>query len=196
MKKLFFAVIILSTLSLTSQAQSVLSMLPIDFGVKAGVNINNIDVDDVESSVLDVDSHAGYHLGVQARVTLGPIFVQPELLYSRSKAEYSFSGETTDVTSNSIDLPVMVGLKFGPARVGGGLSFALMDDISADDISDVSIAKESVSSYLIGVGVDLFSFTLDARYVKSLGSAAQTLLGTTVAEVKSSYYQISVGYMF
>ncbi|WP_040497602.1 porin family protein [Fulvivirga imtechensis] len=83
-------------------------------GVKGGLNLSNLYIDDIE----DENVRTGFHVGVYRQLMLGPSFaIQPELNYSTkgAEAEYNiigFEGERK-FNLNYIDLPVLFTFKLG-----------------------------------------------------------------------------------
>lgn len=204
MKKFFCTLLILAAITSSTQAQSLWSLSPIKFGVKAGINLTDVNVKNVASNVFGADAQTGYHIGLQSQIAIGPLFIQPELLFSSNKVEYSLY-ETGDhqyetVNINTIDVPIMVGYKLGLLRLGVGLNFTLYDNKDGSLFNTSSaLSKESVSSFILGGGVNLGSITIDARYLRNINSQTQTIVmsdQTINPSVSRSSYQLSLGYLF
>ena len=79
----------------------------------------------------------GFHFGLFGRIKIANFFVQPELLFTSSGGQVKVQDITSNTetiknqTYNKIDIPVLAGLKFGPARieVGPVASFMLITKI-------------------------------------------------------------------
>ncbi len=164
------------------------------FGFKAGVSSTNVKFDDIkniessdglkEYAIKQGDSKMGFHAGLYGRIQLLGLFVQPELLFTHSQGEVVLADVTasqmyTETQKfNKIDIPVIVGWKFGPARLGIGpvASFMLSEsDGLKDKLSSISAEatdnnfRKATFGYQVGVGLDILKkITLDVRYEGNL----------------------------
>lgn len=140
-----------------------------DLGVKLGINNSKVTANPNEFTT---ESIVKAHIGAFARVGVGRVYVQPEAYFS-TKGGNLKSGLYQTVTSidfNSVDVPVLLGVKVikGAAanvRVMAGpvFSFLTNNDISGDIRFTPQYFKDNYFGYQYGVGVDFWSFTLDAR---------------------------------
>jgi len=115
----------------------------------------------------------GYHFGALVRLKLGPLFVQPEVVFNSNSFDISFQ-DVNKVSTNIgkqkfqyIDIPVLVGLKFGPLRVNVGPTGHLFLNNTKDlfDVNNYAANFSKISiAYTMGLGLDLGSFMFDARY--------------------------------
>jgi hypothetical protein len=199
MKKNLIILAALMTLSVASNAQF------IRFGVKGGVSSSNVKFDKqtlegitTEDGPKDFlveqgDSKLGLHFGVFGRIQIMGLFIQPEVLFTQTKGEVVINDLTTSNAVSSIakqkfnkfDIPVMVGWKFGPARIGLGpvASFVVGEnDGLKDKLND--LAQETVKNdfkgatfgYQIGVGLDILKFaTIDLKYEGNLSKLGNGL---------------------
>jgi hypothetical protein len=171
------------------------------FGLKAGVNLTKLNVNDPE---LSYDSRTGYHAGIFVRGKFDKIGVQPELLLFTQNGELRstvFGSAQEHFTYLSI--PVM--FKFYPIgglniQVGPQFGFLLDGEREYDsffgsgsqDITDHY--KESDVSVSVGGGYDFdFGLSLDLRYnigVKDINNAADG------EEAKSRIFLLSLGWNF
>lgn len=152
------------------------------FGVKAGVSSSKVKFSDVDLGnnliAKEGNSITGMHFGLVSRVQLLGFFVQPELYFSSTGGDIKIVDNTTGVVEavktqkfNKIDIPVLVGWKFGPARLGFGPVASIM-------LSDKAVLKEytgydeqfnkATFGYQIGVGLDIWKIGFDLRYEGSL----------------------------
>jgi hypothetical protein len=170
------------------------------FGVKGGVSSSNVkfsNIDDLKTltttdglkdfAVEQGDSKLGLHFGVFARVKILAIYIQPEILFTQSKNEVVLS--YLDATNqafekikeqkfNKIDVPIIVGWKFGPARIGIGPVASIMlsetDELKSQLATlsgeeAVSNFKNATFGYQVGVGLDILKkITLDVKYEGNL----------------------------
>ncbi len=204
MRKIILTLFVLAATLVVSESQAK-GLVPIKVGVKAGLNLVDLKVDNVSSEDFYTDVKNGYHIGIMSRITLGPVYVQPELMYNRNTITYvandNGSLDSEKLKLSTVDVPVMVGMNFlGVMRVGLGANFTVYDNKDGDLLnSNSAFSKEATTSFLVGLGVSVLGIELDARYVRNFGSTDQEIVlsdKTINAEIARSAYQISLGYMF
>lgn len=171
------------------------------FGLKAGINtttdvFKNVTISNGASQnwqIIKNNGKVGFQAGAFARVKLLGFFVQPELYYSQSRTEITLSqvGTTTVRTEinklNMLNIPILVGYKFGPLRLNAGpvASFSLSNNNIFDNMSNIDNKMKTANwGFQAGVGLDLLNtISLDARYEGSLtkvGSTFNDLSGNSV----------------
>jgi hypothetical protein len=191
----------------------------INFGLKAGLSTTSITMADVKTIASGGTSYTveklkganyGFHGGLFVRLGISKLYIQPELLFSNRTNEYTVSNLATVTDSivkqkfNKLEIPVMVGIKFGPLRINAGPSAALLINTPADLIKDPdfkTIYSKMTFGYQAGIGVDLLKkLTIDLRYEGSLTkyqNQIENLLGTTVAlDDRPNAFLLSVGIIF
>ena len=131
MKKNLFGMLVAAVFSTGAGAQSMVKTEgKTTFGIRAGVNFQNINGKDASDADLKNDLITGFHAGVNAEIPVGTgFYVQPGVLYSTKGAE--FPGEAKvklsylEVPVNLVYKPVLgkgnLVLGFGP-YVGFGLN--------------------------------------------------------------------------
>ena len=108
------------------------------FGIKGGISTPDVNPNDINplkiTNIRDslslklTDANYGWHLGAFARVGLGNFFIQPEVLFNSSSANYNVKSLRLGLIIDSlrsesyrnIDVPLMVGFKFGTLRLNAG----------------------------------------------------------------------------
>ncbi len=185
----------------------------ISFGIKGGVNFSQLKTDFESQSVganlkQSLDTKTGYVGGVYFR--LGKtFFVQPELIFSAKGGSLNLlkSGSSTDyqtvkIDYTSLDVPLLIGYKFGPLRVNAGpvASFKVSNSIS-DDLKNYSSNigdsfKNASYGYQAGAGIDLGSLSVDLRYEGSLSdiSSVVDLSKSVNYSQKGNLWQMTLGY--
>jgi hypothetical protein len=221
MKKIILTIALLG-FTLNSSAQD------FSWGPKLSISSPSFKLQDVTSIedgpdaiklLEDTDPVLGYQMGLFARLSILGIYVQPEILFSNSKSEISYSvlldeldegsRETIvgEVKLNRIDIPVMFGKRFLKIlRVNAGPVFTLPlnDDISLEGldaaIEDVQTNyKKATVGAQIGAGLDLSILTIDVRYEMGLQSISD---GITIGETtfnpdqRLNQFLVSVGIKF
>jgi len=210
-----------ASISLTSKAQSKGGDAKTTFGVRAGVNFQNINGKEADGSSTDYKLKTGFNIGVNAEVPIAPDFyVQPGLLFSTKGAKET-SG-STDVKVNISYLEIPINLLYKPELgdgkllLGVGPYFAFgiggkvkagSNDQSIKFKNEVTLAEYGTDPYVkrfdaggnLLVGYEMsskLSFQLNAQ----LGMTKINPKITGVSGDKTKYHNtgfgISVGYRF
>jgi hypothetical protein len=211
MKRLF-AIVITVLIALPAFTQ-------FKFGIKAGVSSTSLKMNDLVSvtsgaktyTIEDVSGmNFGFHAGVFGRVKIAMLYVQPEVLFSTSTNDYKvtdvLNSTVKDVQQkiNKIDIPVLVGVKLGPARINAGpvgsFNITTPSELITDPDFEAVYGKMSFG-YQAGLGVDLLGMlTVDLRYEGSL-KKYQTQIENAAGmsfnlDDRPSAFLLSVGIMF
>ena len=198
-------------------------------GVKGGLNSSKIKMKDVVATVdtkdgqkaevmmEDASSGLGFHVGGFARINALVMFVQPEIYYTNmssniriSPKDGKVSKDETDVIKNHrIDIPVIVGAKFGPARLGLGpvASFNLKSDAKVSDEYKETFGKglenaknTATFAMQVGAGLDILKkLTLDLRYEFGLSKMGDNVnIGgqSFKTDQRANSFIASIGWMF
>ena len=201
-------------------------------GVKGGLNSTKLKMKDVaETAINDANgqktdktimmeeaaSDLGFHVGGFARINALVMFVQPEIYYTNMSSHIKINtkdgnvskSETADVKNHRIDIPVIVGAKFGPARLGLGpvASFNLKSDTKVSDQMKEQIgsgldgAKNTATFAMqIGAGLDILKkLTLDLRYEFGLSKLVDEVsVGNQSfkTDQRANSFIASIGWMF
>jgi hypothetical protein len=178
MKTRLLFIILFSSISICAFPQF------IKFGVRAALTSSSLKASDVTSSngiKVEALKNAkyGFQGGVTARITLAGIFIQPEMLLSSTGGEVRLTDALNNVqtikqTFTKLDVPVIVGTKLGPIRVGVGpvASVVLNKPAESLDFSSQSIQTKfhkATFGYQLNVGLDLGKkIALDIKYEGNL----------------------------
>ncbi len=192
MKRIIFLALLIGAFSLQSYGQ-------LQYGAKAGLMTasSNLDksITDLPTST-DYDelemqaknAKAGFQVGFFGRLTVLGVYVQPELMFSSTNSRIEVTKHYSDATQDpenyvktqsfkKIDIPLLIGGKFGPLRVQAGPvgSFMLSETSAIEAALDEDQVEEKFNSatwgYQVGIGADFFDFlTLDLKYEGSLSA--------------------------
>ena len=189
------------------------------FGIKAGVSTSSLSMGTVKTLTSGTTSYTvdalttakyGFNGGVFMRLTIFGLYIQPELLLDTRTNEYTVKNVQTSVSSivkqnfNKLDIPVMLGIKFGPLRLNAGPSASLLIN-SPKDLIDSPEFKGMYSKmtvgYQAGLGVDLLkTLTFDIRYegsLKKYQNRIKNLAGTSVnLDDRANAFVFSLGLFF
>jgi len=186
------------------------------YGIKAGLGFSSINMDDITgiedgSDAYDLvtgDAVTGYHIGLQTRIKIAMVLIQPELYFNAGggtveQVYENGTSELFDVKFKTIDIPLLLGVKLGPARlhVGpvGSLVLSESTDLTELEPDFEMYASTMAWAYQAGVGLDLWKLSIDARYQGSLSAFGESItLGGTEFPVDASpsKWIISLGYWF
>jgi hypothetical protein len=199
--------VILAILMVTSAGSQ------IRFGLRGGVNTAYFNARDVvvNDEILSTvnDATVGFHGGLMAQINFLGMFIQPELLFSSIGSELRVrelqNGTLDHIRSqdyNKLDFPVLVGKRFGPARLGIGPVGTIMLSTSSD-LNELGYREKfntATFGYQIGAGVDLFSrIALDLKYEGNLSRLGSGIVVGGVErefDLRSRQLIVSVGIFF
>lgn len=212
MKNLFLTAIVVFMSATTIYAQS--DDTTTQFGVKAGVNLANIQGDDVG----ELDSRTSFHLGLFLEIPISERFsFQPEVLYSgqgftavsRDQDNIFDVDDNVEYQLSYIQVPLMAkfylvkglhieaGPQFGfkvkeeidynPADEGGNI------EINPDD----SYIKDFDTNIAVGAGYKFDNgFLISARYTHGLTNIFKDDVLFQNVDAKNSVWQFGVGFSF
>jgi hypothetical protein len=210
MKKLFLVLIASMFIFSVSNAQL------FTYGIKGGIGFSSLKIEDITgiddgSDVYDLitgDGVMGYHFGLQTRIKIAMLIIQPELYFNAGggTVEQVVDGGATEILNvkfNRIDIPLLVGVKLGPARINVGPvgSFVLGE---TNDLTEIEPDFEMFTSamtwgFQAGLGLDISKLSLDFRYEGSLSKLGESLSvgGSDFAlDARPAQWIISVGFWF
>lgn len=183
-------------------------------GIRGGINTayfkaSDITTEDYRFTVLN-DATVGFHGGVMVQVSFFGLFLQPELLLTSLDSDV----RVQDLDQNNVvdhireqsftklDFPVLVGKRFGPARIGIGPVGTIMLS-SSSELDEFGLEEKFNSAtfgYQFGVGLDVLKFlALDLKYEGNLSKLGS---GVTVGgqerkfDTRSRQFIVSVGVFF
>lgn len=166
----------------------------IQFGPQVSYNITSPNTDDFSST----STGNGMGIGGFVRLNLLLFYAQGELAYSESKFNVSQTGiGETEYKLSGTDAALIAGFKIVPLgklgniRLFVGYDWKNYSDISANNSLNYIAIERNNSSFLGGVGVDLWKFTIDYRYL-----AGVTDLDPSGRSLKTNVSNFSVGFKF
>jgi hypothetical protein len=186
------------------------------WGIKGGLGFSSISISDITGiqgsqgayDLVTGDGVAGYHLGVQTRIKIAMIYVQPELYWNAGGGSIKLiedggASELLNVKFNRIDIPVLVGAKLGPVRLNIGPMASLVlgedNDFSVLE-ADAALYKETFTwAWQGGLGVDISKFSIDVRYEGPLSDLSRVIpdqLSEYTLDPHPKQWIFSVGFWF
>lgn len=220
MKRIFLIALLIIPFTMVSNAQ-------IKFGIKAGLTSTSIKADDVisvandpnatnfdEIKIKGQNANVGFQGGLMSRITILKLYVQPELLFTSTSGEVELTALDNGTAVQStvkeqkfrqLDFPIMVGYKFGPARIQAGPvgTIVLSSDPSLDGFMDMDYKEEfngATWGYQIGVGLDIGKkLTIDVKYegnLSKLGDGVKVAGETRSFDSRNSQFVANIGIFF
>ena len=209
MKKLIFIAVAAFFLVQSSNAQL------FNFGIKGGIGFSSLKIEDITGiddgddvyNLVTGDAVMGYHVGIQTRINLAIFMIQPELYFNAGggTVEQVVDGDITplDVKFNRIDLPLLLGVNLGPARINVGPvgSFVISETTDLTEIEpDFELFTSALTwGFQAGLGLNISKLSIDARYEGSLSALGETFSvgGSEFAlDARPSQWIISLGFWF
>ena len=200
-----------SVLTLSAQEQRTESESHISpkFGIKAGLNLSNLYVDNVQ----DENIKLGLNVGLLAKIPLvRGLSIQPELLYSskgakliydniiQGKGEYRFN-------LNYVELPVLGVINLAKKlnlHAGGYVAYLasanikdMNDNGTVTDITEFNAENFNRIDYGLigGLGLDVQNFTIGARYNYGLREVGESGSGGSSGYTQNSKNSVITLYL-
>ncbi len=192
MKKILPALLLICGSVATANAQ----LLPgVEIGLKGALNFSKFKSD---GKYFNSDNKAGYQAGLYGRVGVLGFHVQPEIyITGKNTTIKAENGETTDVKFTSVDIPVLLGKRFGLGPIGARIQTGPIFSFKVDDKQDMKIPeldpnsyKKNGTSWAFGVGADVSSLRVDLRYEMGLSK----INNSSQANPKINMWSIGLGY--
>ncbi|NJO68835.1 MAG: PorT family protein [Bacteroidetes bacterium] len=167
----------------------------IKFGVRAGITSSTLEADKVSAGDYTIetvnDAKIGFQVGLVSQIQIRKFFLQPELLFATSGGVLRVSdvnGSTLrDQKFSKVEIPVLVGGKWGPVRLGVGpvASIVIKSKSELKDINNFSDKFNSATfGYQAGIGLDIWKLALDVKYEGNLSRLGD---GVTIAGQTRSF---------
>lgn len=203
MKKLL-AILLVSLMAVPAFSQ-------LKFGIKAGASTTTVPQYNSTAGTTTISSLKtaawGFHAGIFLRAELGPVYLQPEAVFASNTYEYNVNSTVSQILKqnfNRLEVPVLVGLKFGPIRLNAGPSATVpigSPKALVNDPGFSNLYRGTTFGYQAGIGLDILNtITLDVRYRGSLAKRygdAVDIGGTTFKlDSRQPSLLLSVGIMF
>ena len=205
MKKIVFAVVLLSVFGISNAQEKSNKVSDVKFGAKGGINFAKLVGDDAS----DEKTFVGFNAGFFAEIPLTEKLVfQPEILYSAqgSKSEGIIDGYYVDATFNFnyINIPLLLkykitdkfSLEAGPYV--GFLTNAKLKFKVRGLGSDSLDVKDIIKSTDFGLGLGMNYEFSDVIFANARYQAGLTEIGDAEAGngIKNSVFQLGLGFRF
>lgn len=189
MKHIFIILFLLSPILVFSQ---------IDYGFKAGVNLNSSSsisvISDAFENKINKSNFQGYYIGSY-------ISFDAVIFDLRTEIQYSTTRNNNDLTQQKIELPITVGYKIMPflsTFVGPSFQYILNEKSNSFNLDEVS--GKTTIGLNIGTRVHLGKLQFELRYERGLSSLETKLLqkqsNINVANINSRASLLSLGFSY
>jgi len=193
------------------QESSTDSGLTPTFGIKGGINLTNLYVDNVKDEQMKVGGHVGFF--AKLPIAKG-ISLMPEVIYTNKGAKVTYSnfiqgsGEYR-FNLNYVEVPLTLVFNIvNNFNIHAGGYAAYLTSANVKNVQDGTIKDaEALNAdnfnrfdygLVGGFGVDIDKFTIGARYNYGLHEIGQSgnLSGELTKNSKNSAFQVFVGFAF
>ncbi len=189
--KRIFALLLLSSFVYIVKAQP-----HADIGIKAGVNINNLKIENSSAP----DSRVGFHFGGLVHLHVSNNFaIQPEVVFSSQGMKQTIAGTENIYKLSYVNFPVLLQYMTGSGfRVATGPQLGVMVSAERHQGNTETTIKEDFKtidfSWPLGVSyVTDGGFGVDLRYNMGLSNINDNSNG---AKIKNRVWQFGVFYQF
>jgi hypothetical protein len=181
------------------------------FGVKGGVNISNLYIDDVH----DEQVKESFHFGVYSKMNVAGAFsIQPEMMYSRKGAEVEYRRNNlqgnVDYSLDYIDFPLLMRVDIGALNLHAGpyASYLVDAEVRSEDVRGGSsptanLNEDAFHSFDYGVsgglGLEWKVIDMGVRYnygLRDVGSYNRNEPGNALESGRNSVAQFYIGLGF
>ncbi len=157
------------------------------FGIKAGLSYNSNGelskfVNQTETIIENKGKgKSGYNVGIYGKLLLGPIYLRPELVYTKTTSEYVLNSQTEDYKITKLDMPVLVSLKLiGPLSIFAGPAFQYTLENEFKGLSYDEIENNFTVGFNLGASLELGKLGLDVRYERGFNSNEAVFIDTNL----------------
>jgi len=178
------------------------------YGVKAGINISSLKVDNGDASITG-DGRAGFLAGFWAARDFNPRGgLQVEALFSQKGSEFNAEdlgfGEDSSFRLTYLEIPVLGRFNFATSGVivralaGPTFAFNVNEQLKVGGVkfdADNAPVKTFEAGFAIAGAVEVRKFIVDARYTWGLTDINDST-DSTDPTVKNGTFSISFGYRF
>lgn len=183
-------------------------------GIKAGLSSSKIEVNEIIDGSIFKSSDAvlGYHAGIFGRIYMGPLFIQPEALFTSSGGKILVTPPsnqmtppnpyTLEITYNKIDVPLLLGIriaKFFRIQAGPTGSYLLSAEqkntATGATLEILDHYKQFNIAYQAGLGLDIENFVIDIRYEDNLSEFGDQIYGFNTDQ-RNTQFLLSIGMIF
>lgn len=186
------------------------------FGVKGGINLSQLYVD--QPNAEDESMKVGAHFGVFGKIPVtNYLAFQPEVIYSNVGSKITYGGSDVETllgiepgevrfNLNYLQVPLALAVNLGPLNIHAGPYFSYLmsanvKNLETSDLNTTGLVELDTDDFnkmdyglMGGVAIDVQNFTLGVRYnhgLREIGNSS--LAGTLTNNSKNSVAQLYIG---
>jgi hypothetical protein len=169
----------------------------IDYGFKAGVNLNNSSSISIISEAFEGNTSRGNFQGF----FIGSFVSFNAILFDlRTELQFSKTKNSNDLIQEKIELPLTIGYKILPlvsAFIGPSFQYILNEQSNTFNLDEIS--GKTTMGLNIGARVDLGKIQFDIRYERGLSPLETKLLNQSninIAKIDNRASLLSLGFSY
>lgn len=205
MKSKLFIVLMFAVVSINAFSQ-------LRLGVRAALTSSTIHASGTTEGNYQISSlstaKVGFQGGLMLQLLMTGSYLQPEFLLSSTGGQVQIQDVNTTVVINQrftkLDIPVIIGKKFGPVRVGVGpvASIILNKPSDAVNFSGTSVQSKfhnATFGYQLDLGLNISKIAIDIKYegnFSTLGNGVSIGSNTYKFDSRNRQWIFGVGLFF
>ena len=162
------------------------------YGIKAGLSYNsNGELAEIINNTQTVinnkgNGKSGYNIGFYGKLDLGPLYIRPELVYTKTTSEYELNSTRTDYKLSKLDAPILIGIHvLGPLKVFAGPAFQYILTEDFNGLQRKAVEKDFTVGLNIGAALELGALGIDVRYERGLKSNETSFIDNNIGSTSS-----------
>jgi hypothetical protein len=160
------------------------------FGIKAGLSYNTNgefkEIINETENIIDNKGKgkSGFNVGVYGQLDLGPLYLRPELVYTKTTSEYEINNQMESYKISKLDVPVLLGINvIGPLNVFAGPAFQYYLDNDLKGLNFESIENDFSIGLNIGASLTFGRFGFDVRYERGFSENETEFINNNINNV-------------
>ena len=160
------------------------------FGIKAGLSYNTNgefkEIINETENIIDNKGKgkSGFNVGVYGQLDLGPLYLRPELVYTKTTSEYELNNQLESYKISKLDVPVLLGINvIGPLNVFAGPAFQYYLDNDFKGLNFESIENDFSIGLNIGASLTFGRFGFDVRYERGFSENETEFINNNINNI-------------
>jgi hypothetical protein len=191
----------------------VIANAQISWGPKIGISTEDLDEETLNINSLSLaikDANYGFHAGLFFRVKISDrVFLQPEVLFNTNSVDFKVTDLPSGLSDRilkekyqHLDIPLMLGLKYGPLRLQAGPTGHVYI-ASSSELDEIEGYERRFNDFNLGfqggLGLDIWKIIIDVKYEGNLSKFGDhmTIAGQDIKfSQRPSRWLFSIGFSF
>lgn len=173
----------------------------LDYGIKVGVNFDNVgDIKSTSSlkNGIETASIASAHIGMYTQLKIVDFYIRPEVQISQNKSNLV---SLDQIEINKIEIPILIGYDvFGPISIFTGPIFQNIISIKSKSLNFGNYTNSFTMGLQIGSRIKLGKFGLGFRFERGFTDNEIEILGNNnidieaYSDIRSKLWSVSITY--